>query len=314
MDRRRFVQGGTVFGVAMSAAKGQGDRQAGRSAAKSFWPNGARMVVSLSMQMEAGAQPARGAGGPWGVLDTKYQDFPTDKWYEYGFKEGIPRLLDMYDRKKVKITAHMVGQAVDRNPALAKEIAQRGHETSAHGQTWEPIFSMTADQERASLEANIASIQKATGMRPYGFNAPAMRRTPYTLEILQDLGFMYYTDDLSRDEPFLLGVRKKPMVMVPYTFHLNDLQQYENRWHTQQDFWGDVKGDFDYLYMESETKRRMISVIAHDRVGGRPGRVGVLEEFIAYAQKHPGVVFMRKDEIAKFALESPLTIREGEFA
>ena len=36
--------------------------------------------------------------------------------------------------------------------------------------------------------------------------------------------------------------------------------------------------------------------------------------FITYAQKHPGVVFLRKDEIAKYALASPLTIREGELA
>jgi len=35
------------------------------------------------------------------------------------------------------------------------------------------------------------------------------------------------------------------------------------------------------------------------------------EEFIIYAQSHPGVAFMRKDEIGRFALESPLTVREG---
>ena len=58
----------------------------------------------------------------------------------------------------------------------------------------------------------------------------------------------------------------------------------------------------------------MISVAAHDRVAGRPSRMKVIEDFIVYAQKHSGVVFLRKDEIAKFALESPLTIREGELA
>ncbi|AKV03233.1 hypothetical protein AKJ09_09896 [Labilithrix luteola] len=35
-----------------------------------------------------------------------------------------------------------------------------------------------------------------------------------------------------------------------------------------------------------------------------------LGAFIDYAQKHPGVVFMRKDEIARFALEDAGTIRE----
>jgi peptidoglycan/xylan/chitin deacetylase (PgdA/CDA1 family) len=275
-----------------------------------FWPGGARLVVSLSMQMEAGAQPEREANGPWGVLDAKYPDLPTQKWYEYGIKEGIPRLLDMYDRKKVKITSHMVGLAVDKSPALAKEIVQRGHEAAAHGQTWSPIYSSTPEQERASYEANIRAISNATGTRPLGFNAPGMRATPNTFGILQDLGFVYHTDDLSRDEPFLIGVRRKPFVVVPYTFQLNDLQNYENRWHTCDEFASELKREFDALYVESARKRRMISVSSHDRVAGRASRTSVMEEFITYAQRHPGVVFMRKIDIANFALSSPMTIRE----
>jgi hypothetical protein len=54
-----------------------------------FWPDGARMVVSISMQMEAGAQPSSGAESPMPPIDSKYPDLPTAKWYEYGFKEGF---------------------------------------------------------------------------------------------------------------------------------------------------------------------------------------------------------------------------------
>ena len=42
------------------------------------------------------------------------------------FKEGVPRLLDMWDQVGVKVTSHMVGQAVERHPELAKEIVDRG--------------------------------------------------------------------------------------------------------------------------------------------------------------------------------------------
>ena len=42
-----------------------------------------------------------------------------------------------------------------------------------------------------------------------------------------------------------------------------------------------------------------------DRISGIPGRVKLVEEFIKYAQKQKGVVFMRKDEIAKWALSAP---------
>ena len=297
-------------------ALGSARAQTRKSAAPppSFWPDGARLVVSLSLQMEAGAQPARGANGPWGNLDTRYADLPTEKWYEYGFKEGIPRLLEMYDRRKVKVTSHMVGQAVEKHPALAKEIVQRGHEAAAHGQTWDAIYNATPEAERASYTANIRAVQQATGATPIGFNAPGMRATPNTFEILQDLGFLYHTDDLSRDEPFVIPVRRKPFVVVPYTFQLNDLQNYENRWRTCSDFAGELKAEFDALYIESARKRRMISVSAHDRVAGRASRTQVLEDFIVYAQKHPGVVFLKKDQIARFALDSPATLREGEYA
>ncbi|MEO8097716.1 MAG: polysaccharide deacetylase family protein [Acidobacteriota bacterium] len=303
MNRRRFVQ----TGVGITAAAPQL-----RAARGGFWPGGARMVVSLSLQMEAGAQAERGAAGPWGVLDTKYPDLPTEKWYEYGVKEGIPRLLEMYERRKVKVTSHMVGMAVEKHPALAKEIVERGHEAAAHGYTWEPVYAKSPEEERTSYTANVQAIEKATGKRPVGFNAPGMRATPETFGILQDLGFLYHTDDLSRDEPFVIPVRRKPFVVVPYTFVLNDFQNFENRWRTCNDFAGELKAEFDALYIESEHKRRMISVSAHDRVAGRASRMRVIEDFIVYAQKHSGVVFMRKDEIAKFALESPLTIREGE--
>ena len=321
MDRRRFMKGSTALGLAMGAAKAQAPGQgAGKSSAgpdknhvrNDFWPGGARFVVSLSLQMEAGAQADRGASGPWGALDTKYPDLPTEKWYEYGFKEGIPRLLDMYDRRKVKVTSHMVGMAVEKHPALAKEIVQRGHEPAAHSHTWEPIYSKTPYEERALYQANIEAIQRATGARPIGFNAPGMRATPETFGILQDLGFLYHTDDLSRDEPFVIAVKSKPFVVVPYTFQLNDLQNFENRWRTCSDFAGELKAEFDALYEESAHKRRMISVSAHDRVAGRASRMRVIEDFIIYAQRHAGVVFMRKDEIARFALASPSTIREGK--
>ena len=276
-----------------------------------FWPDGARMVISMSMQMEAGAQPSSGAESPMPPIDPKYPDLPATKWYEYGFKEGLPRLLDMFDRQQVRVTSHMVGAAVDLHPQLAREIVQRGHEASGHGQTWTAQYSMTPEQERESYEQSIKSIERATGTKPVGFNAFWLRSTPHTLEILLELGFIYYIDDVSRDEPFLINVKGKPFAVVPYTLHMNDIVNYETRYFSSQEYAGDLKAEFDMLYAESGNRRRMMSVSAHDRIAGRPSRTKVLEDFIAYAQSHPGVVFRRKDEIARFALSSPQTIREG---
>jgi peptidoglycan/xylan/chitin deacetylase (PgdA/CDA1 family) len=184
-----------------------------------FWPGGARLVISISMQMEAGAEPESGAESPLPKIDPKYPDIAATKWYEYGFKEGMPRLLDMFDRRNVKVTSHMVGAGVEKHPALAKEIVQRGHEPSGHGQTWTPQYSMVPEGERKSYADAAATIERVTGVRPVGFNAFWLRGTPQTLQILQELGYTYYIDDISRDEPFLVNVRNKPLpsCLTPYT-------------------------------------------------------------------------------------------------
>ncbi len=66
----------------------------------------------------------------------------------------------------------------------------------------------------------------------------------------------------------------------------------------------DLKDDFDVLYAEAVSHRRMMSISTHDRISGIPGRVKLIEEFVKYAQKQNGVVFLRKDEIAKWALSA----------
>ena len=309
INRRQFLASASAGSVGLLLA--HGDALAANGASKSmtqlesgktgFWPGDARLVISISMQFEAGAQPERGASGPFPPLDPKYADLPMQSWYDYGVKEGIPRLLDLWDRTGVKVTSHMVGQAVDRNPQLAKEIVARGHEAAGHGQTWEPQYSMTPQQERDAYRASIASIERATGTRPIGFNAFWLRGTPNTLGILQELGFVYHIDNVSRDEPFTVPVNGKPLVVVPYTLRNNDIVRYDSPALSNEAYLADLKAEFDLLYREAGQRRRMMSISTHDRISGSPARVKVLEDFIRYAQGHDGVRFMRKDEIARFA-------------
>ena len=311
MNRRTFITTTSAAAIGIGASSLVAVRSEGKEAAstskldQAFWPDKARLVISISMQFETGAQPERGAGSPFPSIDSKYPDLPAQKWYDYGFKEGVPRLLDLWDRVGVKVSSHMVGQAVEKHPALAKEIVDRGHEATGHGQTWEPQYSMTPEQERAGYQASIDTIQRVTGTRPIGFNAFWLRGTPNTLGILQDLGFIYHIDDISRDEPFTVSVNGKPFAVVPYTIRNNDIVRFDSPAATNAGYLQDLKDDFEVLHAEAATRRRMMSISTHDRISGIPGRVKLLEEFIRYAQKQKGVVFMRKDEIAKWALSAP---------
>jgi hypothetical protein len=145
-----------------------------------------------------------------------------------------------------------------------------------------------------------------------GYNCNWLRRGPNTLSLLQELGYVYHIDDVSRDEPFIEQVNDKDFVVVPYTVRNNDIVLIEGRNYSPSKFLEQIKLDFDQLYDEAESRRRMISVSAHDRISGSPQMVRIWDEFLRYAKSQPGVEFMRKDEIARYVLQSPLTVRETE--
>lgn len=98
-----------------------------RTSKNTRWPDGIRLVVSISMQFEAGGEPEAGAPSPLDGFQMKagYRDYPTTTWYQYGVREGLPRMLDLFDKLKVRTTSHMVGVAVEKAPELARDCATR---------------------------------------------------------------------------------------------------------------------------------------------------------------------------------------------
>lgn len=275
-----------------------------------YWPDGSRLMISVSMQFEAGGQPID-AESPFPPTMIKgFNDLPAQTWYEYGYKEGIPRMLELWDKFNIKVTSHMVGSAVLKNPALAKEIVQRGHEAAAHGMNWSSQYNLPYEDEKKFISDGVEAVKKVTGIRPVGYNANWLRRGENTLKILQELGFTYHIDDLSRDEPFIIKVNNKDFAVVPYTLRCNDIMLIEGRQFSADQFLVQLKMEFDQLYSESFTKRRMMSISFHDRIGGTPQMVDAARQFFEYATKQKGVVFKRKDEIAQLALKNKDTIRE----
>ena len=271
----------------------------------SMWPHGARLAVSLSLMFEGGGQPISGAGG---VIPDPIRagspDLPTNAFFEYGVYEGIPRLLDLFDKHHVKMSSFMIGRAVDNAPDLAREIVKRGHEAAAHGRTWENSYALDADAERRFISDGVESIVRATGERPIGWNAYWMRNSSRTLDILQSLGFLYHIDEPSRDEPFIVPLKGGDFVTVPYTFHLNDIVSFPFVGWSGDAYERALRDEFDQLYEEGRHGRRMMVLSLHDRISGHPNRVRSLDRFLTYARSKPDVWFARKDEIARWALSA----------
>ncbi len=281
-----------------------------------FWPNGSRLAVSFSLMFEAGGQPISGAGGVIpDPIGGGMPDLPTNAFFEYGVYEGIPRLLDLFDKHQVKISSFMIGRAVEKAPDLAREIVSRGHEAAAHGRSWENSYHLDPEAERRFIADGVASIVKATGQTPLGWNAYWMRNSPRTLDILQSLGFVYHIDEPSRDEPFIVPLKGGDFVTVPYTFHMNDIVSFPFQGWNAAAYEQALKDEFDQLYEEGAHRRRMMVVSLHDRISGHATRARSLDRFLAYARSKTDVWFARKDEIAKWALEhraeTPVVRREG---
>jgi peptidoglycan/xylan/chitin deacetylase (PgdA/CDA1 family) len=277
---------------------------------RSKWADGSRLVISVSMQFEAGGQPENAESPFPRNMENGYKDLPSETWYQYGYKEGIPRMLDNWDKLGVKVTSHMVGSAVLKNPVLAKEIVERGHEAAAHGMNWSTQYTMSYEEEKKFIKNGVDAIKQVTGFTAVGYNANWLRRGENTLRILQELGFLYHIDDLSRDEPFIQQVNGKDFVTVPYTLRCNDILLIEGKNFSTDQFVRQVKMEFDQLYEEAGRYRRQLSISFHDRIGGTPQMVQATKELFTYMKQHSGVSFKRKDEIARLALGDSTTIRE----
>ncbi|MCX2574059.1 polysaccharide deacetylase family protein [Pedobacter sandarakinus] len=168
-SRRNFIKQSGILKVAGVLAQGQHsvahptEKHINLEEKKLKWEDGSRLVVSVTMHFEAGGEPDNlQSPFPPNMLP-RFKDLPGSTWYAYGYKEGIPRMLDNWDKLGIKVTSHMVGSAVLRNPALAKEIVDRGHEAAAHGKGWNTQYNMSNDEEKKFTRDGAEAIKQITG-------------------------------------------------------------------------------------------------------------------------------------------------------
>ncbi len=196
----------------------------------------------------------------------------------------------------------MIGKAVETCPDLAQEIVRRGHEAAAHGRVWDNSYQLSRDDEKRFIADSVEAIKRVTGQQPIGWNAYWMRNSVHILETLQELGFLYHIDEPSHDEPFIVPVRGRDFVTIPYTFHMNDIVSFPFVGWNAAAYEQALRDEFDQLYEEGARRRRMMVVSLHDRISGHAGRVRVLDRFLAYAKGKEDVWFARKDEIARYVV------------
>jgi len=91
----------------------------------------------------------------------------------FGPKVGLPRILTLLDKYRIKSTFFIPGWTAETYPESVKEILKRGHEIAAHGYKHENLREVKSQEEEIGIfKRSIESLEKLTGERPLGFRAP----------------------------------------------------------------------------------------------------------------------------------------------
>ena len=276
-------------------------------------PGDAKLALSLVINVEEGSEMniADGDRGPEVVdelgvsLRKSIRNYGNESNYQYGLKAGAPRIMRLLRDRGMPATFTAAALALERAPDLARQIAADGHETCSHGWRWVHQFQMEEDTERDFIQRAIASIEKTTGTRPYGWLSRYLL-TKNTRRLLVEEGFTYHMDDYSDDIPFWDKTYAKPIVILPYTLDSNDMKMWTAPSLTPSDWLEYTIDTFEWLYREGADAPRMMSLGVHLRIIGRPGRIGYFEKFLDHVAAKPGVWIATRKAIADdWATQNP---------
>jgi len=273
------------------------------------WPDGARVAVQLVINYEEGAENNILHGDPasesllsefgFAVPREGERYLPVESMYEYGTRVGFWRLYRLFSERGIPITVNAVAMALERNPDGVAAMVEAGWELSSHGYRWVDYHGVPEDIEREHIRKAIDVHVRMTGERPLG--SFIGRRSPNTVRLVAEEGGFLYTQDSYADEvPYWLDIDGKDLLVVPYTADVND-----HRFATTPGFdWGGpffeyLRDTFDTLYEEGAQRPRLMPIGLHNRLIGRPGRIGHLKRFLDHVQRHEGVWFCRGIDVAR---------------
>jgi len=270
------------------------------------WPGGARLALSIVVNVEEGAELSVSHGDEANEFIYESlekvegaRDLCMESHYEYGTRRGWPRIRRLLKDHGVRATLNANGRALAYSPWIAAEAIADGHEVSSHGWRWERQVYMSEAQERRVIARSVEAITGAAGAPPVGWHTRSATSVNTRRLLMEHGGFLYDSNAYNDDMPYVDGVGERDLVVLPYAFDTNDMRFQPGGGFIQgDDFARYCIACLDRLLAEGADEPRMISVGLHLRIIGRPARIGGLEAFLAHAARQEGVWFARRDEIA----------------
>ncbi|GAA4478111.1 polysaccharide deacetylase family protein [Microbacterium panaciterrae] len=267
------------------------------------WPGGARIAVSLVVNIEDGAERsvARGdVADDLGAHWLRHRAFPgqrdldLESAFEYGARSGIWRVLRTLRRHGARATAFCCASALQANPSIAHALVRDRHEIADHGLDWDTHSALAPEVEADLMQRSRRIIEEITGVRPTTWYSRD-GLTLHSRDAMIDEGFRYdsnsFDDDLPHD-----GADGLPLLVIPYAGDTNDsalLSQYP----TAASFSSFLCSALEMLGSEARPGPAVLSVGLHPRIIGRPAYIAALDTFLTRVAES-GAWIATRQEIA----------------
>lgn len=282
----------------------------GASPPDARWPNDARIAVQFVVNYEEGGENniLHGDAASEAFLSEivgaaqwpGQRHWNMESVYEYGARAGFWRLHRMFTAAGIPVTVYGVATAMARSPEQVAAMQDADWEIASHGYKWVEFKDISDADERAMLHAAIALHREVTGTRPRGWYLGRCSANTVRL-VTEEGGFDYISDTYDDDLPYWHHHQGRDQLIIPYTLDVNDMRfATPQGFNSGDQFFAYLRDTFDTLYAEGRAGfAKMMSVGLHCRLIGRPGRAAALQRFIDYAQRHEGVWFARRIDIAR---------------
>ena len=263
------------------------------------WANGARLALWVAPNIEHYEYlPAVvRVRDPWPRLP--HPDLLGYGLRDYGNRVGVWRLMELFDRCRIRCTVSLSMAVLDLYPEIAEAMLARDWELMSHGlYNTRYHWNYSEDEERAAIAHCQQIHRRHTGRDLPGWFSPAASNTLATPDLVAEAGIPYLCDLYHDDQPTPLKVRSGSLWSLPYSMEIND----SIAWRRGQEaaaFAQKMRDEFDTLYAEGATRATVMNVALHPFIMGQPHRIGHLAAAFEYMLSHDGVWCATGSEIVQ---------------
>jgi len=153
--------------------------------------------------------------------------------------------------------------------------------------------------EKEHIERSVAIHEKLFGKRPVGFCQVKPTSNTRAL-VVEDGGFLYDSDSYADGLPYWsMEHGGRPHLIIPSTMSESDAGFENGTFPTNDHFLQHLKDTLDFLLEEGRAgSPKMMTVVLHPRIIGRPGRAAALQEFLEYVRHSSEIWITTREAVA----------------